>query len=283
MKTKNALPLIVFSVLLLVPAGTQQAFAGAFPAGADFTLTETLDSENSRIEYKLVNDSTFGDTQEFEKLSVWAFFIEVDESLLGGNPLADVVYVVGRPGWDGGDGNDGLIDQQEWNGPTGLINDGVQLTTDPRFGGNGLWTDPGDDSLGNEFDQLFSGTDLRVALFFDVAARNGDFGGFGTYNPIVPGTSSNPGDFIISSAVPISIVAVICNDPDVPLCGNFEAIAVIVDDDEPPQETHVAGELLPIMSSALVIAGVSTIAIWMIPTVLGLAGAGVYLVKFRKQ
>jgi len=45
----------------------------------------------------------------------------------------------------------------------------------------------------------------------------------------------------------------------------------------------VAGELLPIMSSALVIAGVSTIAIWMIPTVLGLAGAGVYLVKFRKQ
>ena len=46
---------------------------------------------------------------------------------------------------------------------------------------------------------------------------------------------------------------------------------------------EVAGELLPIMSSALVIAGVSTIAIWMIPTVLGLAGAGVYLVKFRKH
>jgi len=45
--------------------------------------------------------------------------------------------------------------------------------------------------------------------------------------------------------------------------------------------TQVAGELLPIMSSALVIAGVSTIAIWMIPTVLGLAGAGVYLVKYR--
>ena len=43
----------------------------------------------------------------------------------------------------------------------------------------------------------------------------------------------------------------------------------------------IAGELLPIMSSALVIAGVSTIAIWMIPAVLGLAGVGVYLVKFR--
>jgi hypothetical protein len=35
------------------------------------------------------------------------------------------------------------------------------------------------------------------------------------------------------------------------------------------------------MSSALVIAGVSTIAVWMIPTVLGLAGAGGYLIKFR--
>jgi len=45
----------------------------------------------------------------------------------------------------------------------------------------------------------------------------------------------------------------------------------------------VAGEILPIMSSALVIAGVSTIAIWMVPAVVGLAGVGVYLVKFRKQ
>jgi len=49
----------------------------------------------------------------------------------------------------------------------------------------------------------------------------------------------------------------------------------------PEVDEQVAGELLPIMSSALVIAGVSTIAIWMIPTVLGLAGVGVYLVKFR--
>ena len=43
----------------------------------------------------------------------------------------------------------------------------------------------------------------------------------------------------------------------------------------------VAGELLPIMSSALVIAGVSTIAVWMVPAVAGLAGVGVYLIKFR--
>ncbi len=46
---------------------------------------------------------------------------------------------------------------------------------------------------------------------------------------------------------------------------------------------QVAGELLPLDTSALMIAGLSTIAVWMIPAVAGLAGVGVYLVKFRKQ
>jgi len=48
-----------------------------------------------------------------------------------------------------------------------------------------------------------------------------------------------------------------------------------------PSPPQVAGELLPIDSSALMIAGLTSSAVWMIPTVLGLAGAGVYLVKFR--
>ena len=43
----------------------------------------------------------------------------------------------------------------------------------------------------------------------------------------------------------------------------------------------VAGELLPLDSSALFLAGIQSMTVWMIPTVLGLAGAGVYLVKFR--
>ena len=44
---------------------------------------------------------------------------------------------------------------------------------------------------------------------------------------------------------------------------------------------EVAGELLPMNTSALMIAGLTSMSVWMIPTVLGLAGAGVYLVKFR--
>jgi len=45
----------------------------------------------------------------------------------------------------------------------------------------------------------------------------------------------------------------------------------------------VAGELLPLNTSALMIAGLTSMSVWMVPTVLGLAGIGVYLVKFRKH
>jgi len=57
----------------------------------------------------------------------------------------------------------------------------------------------------------------------------------------------------------------------------FDAIAFL------PMEQQVAGELLPLDSTALFLAGIQSMTVWMIPTVLGLAGAGVYLVKFRKQ
>ena len=43
----------------------------------------------------------------------------------------------------------------------------------------------------------------------------------------------------------------------------------------------VAGELLSLDSSALVITGLTGSAAWMIPAVAGIAGAGIYLVKFR--
>jgi len=44
---------------------------------------------------------------------------------------------------------------------------------------------------------------------------------------------------------------------------------------------QVAGELLSLDTSALMIAGLTSMSVWMIPAVVGLAGAGVYLVKFR--
>jgi hypothetical protein len=46
-------------------------------------------------------------------------------------------------------------------------------------------------------------------------------------------------------------------------------------------ESPVAGELLPTNTSALMIAGLSSMSVFMIPAVAGLAGAAVYLVKYR--
>ena len=45
-------------------------------------------------------------------------------------------------------------------------------------------------------------------------------------------------------------------------------------------EKAVAGELLSLDTSALVIGGLSSV-LWMVPAVAGLVGAGVYLVKTR--
>ncbi|MDH3278500.1 MAG: hypothetical protein OEM21_10430 [Nitrosopumilus sp.] len=45
--------------------------------------------------------------------------------------------------------------------------------------------------------------------------------------------------------------------------------------------TTVAGELLSINSSTLVIGGLASSAVWIVPTIAGIAGAGVYIVKLR--
>ena len=50
---------------------------------------------------------------------------------------------------------------------------------------------------------------------------------------------------------------------------------------EPVIPNLVGGELLSLDNTALVIAGLTSMSLWMIPTILGLAGAGIYLVKFR--
>jgi len=50
-----------------------------------------------------------------------------------------------------------------------------------------------------------------------------------------------------------------------------------------PKDQQVAGQLLPLDNTALFLAGIQSMTVWMIPTLLGLPGAGLYLVKFRKQ
>ncbi len=45
----------------------------------------------------------------------------------------------------------------------------------------------------------------------------------------------------------------------------------------------VGGEFLPIDSTALMLAGLQTSAVWILPAVAGLAGTGYYLIKFRNK
>lgn len=54
----------------------------------------------------------------------------------------------------------------------------------------------------------------------------------------------------------------------------LDAIAVL-------PEREVGGSLLPIDNTALLLTGLQASALWMIPTLVGLAGAGFYLIKFR--
>jgi len=46
-------------------------------------------------------------------------------------------------------------------------------------------------------------------------------------------------------------------------------------------DAMVGGSMLPIDSTALMLAGLQSSAIWMLPVLAGIAGAGFYLVKFR--
>ena len=69
-----------------------------------------------------------------------------------------------------------------------------------------------------------------------------------------------------------------------PLCvGLLDECRITCPVVQPPPETPVAGELLPLNTSALMIAGLTSMSVFMIPAVAGLAGVGVYLVKFRKH
>jgi len=55
----------------------------------------------------------------------------------------------------------------------------------------------------------------------------------------------------------------------------------VADLDFLPCPIVVGGEFLPIDSTALILAGLQTSAIWMLPVLAGVAGAGFYLIKFR--
>jgi len=76
----------------------------------------------------------------------------------------------------------------------------------------------------------------------------------------------------------------VCDDNDVCTIDSCDpTLGCQAEPDPVCQPTQVAGELLPLDSTALFLAGIQSMTVWMIPAVAGLAGVGVYLVKFRKH
>ena len=119
-----------------------------------------------------------------------------------------------------------------------------------------------------------------------VCATDADCQPFGQCTPgvcNVPTSTCVPGDRIPGCCASDSE----CDDGDACTIDSCRIVTATCETEPDPdpvcQPTQVAGELLPLDSSALMIAGLTSMSVWMIPTVVGLAGAGVYLVKFRKQ
>ena len=72
----------------------------------------------------------------------------------------------------------------------------------------------------------------------------------------------------------IEVVAAVNNET--PVGGDFLVILIQLQTDH-----SVAGELLSIDSTALMLAGLQTSALWLIPSVVGIAGVGFYLVRAK--
>ena len=146
-------------------------------------------SDPSNIEYTLVNGSeTNGNVQAFEELSIFAFAIEVDHSSIFdtfGNPLfppADPQHIVNRrrdpmqmdPDWGGGDGDTafgGLISAAEWNGDPLVDSDGFELTSDVRFGANGLFIETTTGRTVREAARLFPSCKIHALVKSPELAR----------------------------------------------------------------------------------------------------------------
>ncbi|MDH3278508.1 MAG: hypothetical protein OEM21_10470 [Nitrosopumilus sp.] len=91
------------------------------------------------------------------------------------------------------------------------------------------------------------------------------------------GDTYSVADFCFSSGEHVATIQDQTDAAGIP--AGFQVTITLHETDDCPKP--VAGELLSLDSSALVIGGLASSAVWIIPTIAGIAGAGVYLVKLR--
>ena len=178
---------------------------------------------------------------------------EISDSTTSNN-FADAIAAAGRPGNIGTN-----------TGIGSAINNGYPLFGTNNFDATRQVIDVSGDGITNVGDNTPTARDAALAAGID------------TINGIVIGDAAGLETFytdnVIGGVNPFLAVADSFDD--------FEPaiLAKLVKEVEKPKP--VAGELLSLDSSALVIAGLTGSAAWMIPTIAGIAGAGIYLVKLR--
>jgi len=171
--------------------------------------------------------------------------------------------------WDGGGDGENWSDDANWNGDTApdenddicvdgedLVNRNVVLDVDFTVS-NFLFISTGDTltiaegkTLTTPFDTIF--IDIGGKLIVRGALEEDD------------GLILNDGQILVCIETgSIANLEIQGNQPEFIQCGQI-----------------IGGELMPLDSTALLLAGLSSSAVWMIPTLAGIAGAGVYLAKF---
>ena len=134
---------------------------------------------------------------------------------------------------------------------------------------NTPWTNPGGDfiSTASKSDTLTGGG------FFVLSSSSGMVNDVQSWVNV---PSSNNGWLLKRTTEPAILSQVFFSAKDGPT-SNFPMLTVTF---TPPPDV-VGGELLPIDTTALILAGLQTSAIWMLPVLAGAAGVGAFYIKTR--
>jgi len=137
--------------------------------------------------------------------------------------------------------------------------------------------DTGNEFVVDSFFDVFYDIEFQVDSFFDVSYEiqwQGAPGG------VLDGLLGTTQGFVSMTPEP-NWFPPVCGDG---VCDPTEdQFTCSIDCGLPPTDPQVAGELLSLDSSALMIAGLTSMSVWMVPAIAGLAGVGVYLVKYRAR
>jgi len=260
MKLNKLLLSIVFTIAISVLMGTQNAFANTTTDAGDIPgPSQTVDFSQFAGVFDcsgaLIGPNSFCFTTGPVQIGVLVFE-DIDwSSTSSGSVIGNADYGLGSNGeWDSG--RDGYVGTNTGANTVVMrfdFNDGAVCAV-----GGFVNYSPG---VGDPFTITALDNGNAVLETFDVS----------TNAPITTPGATNDGAFrgIVRASNDIAAIE---------LTGEFD----VLDDLKFSRNCGVVGgEFLPIDNTALVLAGLQTSAIWMLPVLAGAAGAGAYYIKTR--